>query len=71
MIKRVFFGWQIEPGQFVVSRVPPDLPQMPRERFASIAAAEAFAQGEKKKPVTVIWSGPALDEKKRLERQIA
>lgn len=62
-IRRILYGWQIPSGQFVLSRHPPDLPQVPAEVFASIGAAESAAVERK---AEIVWSGPALYEKQRL-----
>lgn len=65
MPRRVLYGWLVESsGRYCVSKIPPDLPQLPFHLFATIGAAEAEATRRK---AIVVWSGPALAEKNRQE----
>lgn len=62
---RLMYGWQTLSGHYAISKIPPDLPQARAKHFASIAEAEQEAMEKKS---TVIWSGPALLEKRWLEQ---
>ncbi|HLH92071.1 MAG TPA: hypothetical protein VKX28_26865 [Xanthobacteraceae bacterium] len=62
-MRRTLFGWQV-PGGYCLSKVPPDLPQLPRDVHPTIDAAEGAAM---KRKAVVVWCGPALAEKARLE----
>lgn len=65
MRRRILYGWLVEAsGRYCVSKIPPDLPQLPIHLFDTIGAAEADAMRRKS---VVIWSGPALAEKTRQE----
>lgn len=66
-IRRVLFGWISKPGEYCLSRVPPDIPQGRPERFANMAEAEEVAALRR---ATLIWSGPAFVEKQRNEARL-
>lgn len=63
MRRRILYGWLVEAsGRYCISKVPPDLPQIPFHLFETISAAETEAARRKS---LVVWSGPALAEKNR------
>lgn len=63
MRRRVVYGWRVANG-YCVSKTPPDLPQLPRETYPSILIAEMALA---KRRTDVVWSGPALAEKNRID----
>lgn len=67
-LPRIVYGWAT-PAGVCLSHIPPDVAQVPRHVFASVAAAEAYLlklNAERRRQIEVIWSGSALAEHERL-----
>jgi hypothetical protein len=57
--RRILYGWLRVPGEWCLSRVPPDVPAA-YTIFSSMEEAEETARRSR---YHVIWSGPAACEK--------
>lgn len=62
--RHFLYGWRVGTGGYCLSKVPPDVPQLPVNQFDSIVAAEIDAI---QRQYVVIWTGPALTEKQLQE----
>lgn len=60
--RRILYGWRVAAG-YVLSRIPPDVPQLPRLQFDTIEGAEQDAELHK---ATIVWCGSAQLEAERL-----
>ena len=60
MPRRVLYGWLRGPGQWCLSRQPPDV-SVPYQKFATLEDAEEAAKASR---YDVIWSGAALEAKR-------
>lgn len=60
--RRILYGWLRSPGEWCLSRLPPDVP-VPYQLFPSMEEAEQTAKASR---YEVIWSGPALAEREQI-----
>lgn len=60
--RRVLYGWLRNPGEWCLSRMPPDVP-VPYQQFPSMEEAEQAASDSR---YDVIWSGAALAHKQMM-----
>lgn len=65
---RILYGWHTAAG-ICLSHLPPDVAQVPRHVYPSVAAAEEYilaVNAARRRKIKVIWSGSALAEHERL-----